>query len=381
MKKLKDNIVKCFWIIINKLNKIIPKDANKILLYSGVEYKDNIKAIGDYIYKNQIDKRYTVHYGEYQRSKKSIYIEGKKIKVHNKFLSALIFLLSGHVFYAFNPLPIEPTEKQIVIQMWHGTPLKSIFNYNRNTKVRYDYFTYILATSEYFSNFMAIAVPCERKKVVICGHPRNDILFQEHKKPEFIGNNKFIFWAPTFRKAKYWHQIDSDITTIIPLFDINQLDELNNELKKRNVKLMVKLHPAEDCVNEFYIKKTNLEIYSHPMFVNQGYELYSMLAISDALITDYSSIYFDYLLLDRPIGFVIDDIKSYEEKRGFIFENPLDYMPGEIIKSKKELYNFIEKIALNIDEYSSERKRINEFANYYKDGKNCERVLSLSKIL
>lgn len=381
MKGVKKYLGKCFWSILNIINKITPKKPNIILLYSGVEYKDNIKAIGDYIYTNQIDQIYSVFYGEYQRTKKSIFINGKKIKVHNKLISALIFIFSGHVFYAFNTLPIEPSDKQIVIQMWHGTPLKRIFNYQKDIKVKYDYFTYILATSEFFAQFMSSAVPCEREKVIICGHPRNDMLFHEHKKPEFVENDKLIFWAPTFRKAKYWKQCDSNINTILPLFDLEQLDELNTELNKNNVKLMVKLHPMEDCPKNFYFKCTNLEVYSHNMFTDKGYELYSMLAISDALITDYSSVYFDYLLLDKPIGFVIEDFESYESKRGFIFKNPLDYMPGEIIKNQNQLYKFIENIAMDNDKYSVQRSKINDFANYYKDGLNCERVLSLSNVI
>jgi len=380
MKIVIKKIYKCFWKIINIINKFVPKDDKKILLYSGVEYKDNIKAIGDYIYSSQICNRYTVYYGEYQRSKKFIYINGKKIRVYNKLMSILIFLNSGHVFYAFNTLPIEPAQNQIVIQMWHGTPLKKIFNYQTTAKVKYDFFTYILATSEYFAQFMSLAVPCERDKVVICGHPRNDNLFQHHEKPQFARNSKLIFWAPTFRKAKYWEQCDSDISKLIPLFDIKELDELNAELENRNVKMMIKLHPMEDCPSNLFIKKTNLEVYSHSMFVKSGYELYSILAVSDALITDYSSVYFDYLLLDRPIGFVIEDFNSYENKRGFIFQNPLDYMPGEIIRSKDSFFHFLYQISTGIDKYSDERKKINDFANYYKDGKNCKRVLELSRI-
>ena len=54
-----------------------------------------------------------------------------------------------------------------------------------------------------------------------------------------------------------------------------------------------------------------------------------MLGSSDALITDYSSVYFDYLLLDKPIGFTVDDMELYIKDRGFIFNNPEEYMPGK----------------------------------------------------
>ena len=59
----------------------------------------------------------------------------------------------------------------------------------------------------------------------------------------------------------------------------------------------------------------------------QKMTVYTLLRNADGLITDYSSVYFDYMLLDRPIAFAIDDIKEYGDKRGFIFETPEDYMP------------------------------------------------------
>jgi CDP-glycerol glycerophosphotransferase (TagB/SpsB family) len=87
------------------------------------------------------------------------------------------------------------------------------------------------------------------------------------------------------------------------------------------------------------------------------------------LITDYSSIYVDLLLLNKPIGFFISDFEKYKESRGFTFKKPLDYMPGEIIFNMKDLITFINKtFVLKIDNFTEKRIDINSKLNeVYKD--------------
>ena len=105
--------------------------------------------------------------------------------------------------------------------------------------------------------------------------------------------------------------------------------------------------------------------------------LYSLVREADALITDYSSVYFDYLLLDRPIAFVLEDLGSYRGNRGFVVERPLDYMPGEKIYQKEELFSFLLQVEEGEDGYRQARAQIRDQVNYYQDGKNCERLLQL----
>ena len=86
--------------------------------------------------------------------------------------------------------------------------------------------------------------------------------------------------------------------------------------------------------------------------------LYKFVALSDGLISDYSSIAIDYLLVDKPIAFTLDDYDLYKESRGFVFENPLDYMPGHHIYNFNDLRVFIECIATGKDSYKEERDRV-----------------------
>ena len=337
---------KIFWNIVNYLNKIMPKSDKIVLLYSGIEYKDNIKAVGDYLMKHGYNDKYKLYFGEYQRKEKYIYVNGEKTRVLSKLTSTIIFLVAGKILYAFNTLPIEPTKKQEAFQMWHGMPLKSIFNHcNTGKPIKYDYFSHILATSPQYAKIIAKCVPCDISRVIIMGQPKTDPLNNAIEL-----DKKTIFWAPTFRKAKYWNQTDVNIESIVPLIPECEYEHFNEYLKQNNIHMIIKLHPMESCDDAFQLSLTNLSIYSHDSFSKNGFELYRCLSSASALITDYSSTYIDYLLLNRPIAFVINNIEEYSNNRGFIFERPIDYMKFRtytilLKKFQKELTNL--KIIVN----------------------------------
>lgn len=102
--------------------------------------------------------------------------------------------------------------------------------------------------------------------------------------------------------------------------------------------------------------------------------MYTLLRNADGLITDYSSVYFDYMLLNRPIGFAVEDMEKYKNKRGFIFDNPKEYMPGPEIRNLSDIEEFIENIVSGNDLYKEARESVNDKINYYKDGNCCKRV-------
>ena len=86
--------------------------------------------------------------------------------------------------------------------------------------------------------------------------------------------------------------------------------------------------------------------------------LQEVLADTSALLTDYSGISFEYLLLNRPIEYIVGDMSNYT--RGFAFDNPLDYMPGEKINTLGELLHFLDDIRINRDKFEKVRERLKE---------------------
>ena len=151
-------------------------------------------------------------------------------------------------------------------------------------------------------------------------------------------------------------------------------------MKVKKIKLIVKLHPAQNADLIVTTHYSNLDIYTHKEFINTNYTLTGLMKESDALIGDYSSASMQYLVLDKPQAFVVPDIDEYAEKRGFVFENPEDYMGGHIIKEKKQFYDFLEAISKNMDIYKNKRQKILREMYVYLDNHNCERIIKLSKM-
>jgi CDP-glycerol glycerophosphotransferase (TagB/SpsB family) len=90
---------------------------------------------------------------------------------------------------------------------------------------------------------------------------------------------------------------------------------------------------------------------------------------------DYSSIYYDYLLLDKQIGITLDDFEEYSKTNGFPFQNVLDVLKGEYMYSIEDLLRFITQVSNGEDCHREERKEINALVNQYKSGGYSEFVL------
>lgn len=103
-------------------------------------------------------------------------------------------------------------------------------------------------------------------------------------------------------------------------------------------------------------------------------DVYPILKHTDALITDYSSVYFDYLLLDKPILYYSPDIEEYQEQcRGF-YSPYAELTAGVITQTEEELFKEIRNVIDGIDNYKTQRKTLRDKLFKHQDGNNCERI-------
>ncbi len=346
------------------INKIIPKNDSIILFYTNPSYNDNVMALLVWCKENLTPKNFKL----YSCVKVSKCNEQNNIYFISRLTGLFIFLKAKYVFYDIGTTRIKPSKDQIVVQLWHGTPLKKIGRDVSTLKKseRMNDFSFVITTSNDFINIFADVFECSKDNVKVFEYPRNDYLL----KPEYEVLNTYqksryeknILWMPTFRKSFIdIPKVGNKYPLSLPIFEKEEeLQELNERLKSRNYYLTIKLHPA-DYQNSLLLPEfTNIKIFNKEQFNLLNVVNYSFVSCFDVLITDYSSIYFDWLLLNRPIAFTIDDIAMYSEKRGFIFDNPLEYMPGEIISDSSHFYQFIDKISENTDEYGEKRRLLKE---------------------
>lgn len=364
--------------VFSLINKIVPKDDKLILIYSNMEFRDNVKYIYDYMIQNQYNLKYKIVRSQNEKIRDLL---PPNVSVVNNVKAIFVYLRAAHVYYAFGKLPIFPTRDQCVIQMWHGTPFKGFDNAMKYKPPSKSYYTYAFASSETFRPIVANLFGISAKHVVLCGQPRNDALFYNMNYNLNENYAKIIIWLPTFRKSTLLGYQDIGFqANIIPIFDNYQLYTLNKMLNELNVCLLIKLHPSQDLENYSKIDWENLKLFSHHDFNMLGWDLYNLLAQTDALITDYSAVAFDYLLLNRPIAYTVDDYEEYKDKRGFAVDNPEDFMVGPKLMNSSDFMDFIHNVVFEKDPWCEKRKEVNDIVNKYQDNNNRYRALKISGI-
>jgi CDP-glycerol glycerophosphotransferase (TagB/SpsB family) len=347
------------------------------MFYSNMGFRDNIKALYDYLLENNYNDHYKIicSVSDYKRYKE---VSIKNVSFVGTTKGFLYYFKAGFVFYSFGKLPITPNGKQEVVQLWHGGPYKAPDEGQlKGHSWKRQYYTRFVSSSRHFIPLWSYSFSIPENKIIVTGLPRNDIMYRDWPKYNFGDYKKLILWTPTFRKStKLGYENVETTDRLIPIIQEKDFAEVNSFLKSRKVKMVVKLHPMQN-LNAYHLTDLDyLVLLSHQEFTKRGMDLYKFMPQCDAMITDYSTIFYDYLLLDRPIGFTEDDLKEYADKRGFIVDDPQAYKPGMRIRSIDDLYKFIEDIANGIDEYKADRDRVNGWANDYRDGKFCERVLN-----
>lgn len=365
---------------VSEINKFIPKNDKIILLYSankGIQH--SLIPLKTYLLNNNYEKKYTIICGiENMR-----YAENDQLVTYVPRVKAfIIFMKARHIFYTTGQIPIKPSKSQCVIHMRHGNAnFKTVGKRTHIGNGDEFFFNYVLASSELFVNVTCEEYGCQPKNVAVIGDPLIDQLLDAPQDAyDFSAYKKVVLWLPTFRQSDDLGYDDSSMKSVMPLFEETDYEEMEKVLKGLQIKLIVKLHPAQNNFDKSKKYYKYFDIYSNDDFVKEGYELYSLMAQSDALIGDYSSASMQYLVLNRPQAYVIPDIEEYSQKRGFVFDDPEEYMAGHIIRSKKDFYQFLADLANGEDKYADRRNCICKKIYKYIDDRNCERILKLSNI-
>lgn len=257
------------------------------------------------------------------------------------------------------------------IQVWHalgafkrvGYSRKDIGNENSITHKNY---TDTIMSSESIVENYAEAFGISKEKVHPIGIPRTDLFFNQeemekikarlYEKYSNLKNKRVILFAPTFRGSgrKSAHY---------PKEYIN-LEKIYQNLQENDV-FIIKMHPF--IKNKIVIE----EEYQDKMMNLTDYgDINDLLLITDVLITDYSSVIFEYSFMERPIIFYVPDLEEYNNSRSFYYDYS-EYIYGSVAKTQEELLNAIENPKLDIEK---QKKFKEKFLNQC-DGKSTQRFV------
>lgn len=270
------------------------------------------------------------------------------------------------------------SKRQLNIYLDHGSQLK---NLNKNyVNEKYPDCGYYVSQSSFFVPYNIEQYNLNENQIVCLGLARNDQLFRHYDSLHKLLSREFskiVLWVPTFREHKNKKRIDVDSNFPFGfplLYSDNDIILLDNLLKKHNVLLIVKPHPAQDVSCLQALSSDYIKILYNDELQNASIQTNELLAQVDAMITDYSSIYYDFLICDKPLALTLDDYEKYKVQKGFVFNDPLEVLVGEYLYKIDDLLTFIDNVVYGNDIKKDERNRIKTKINDYLDDKSSERL-------
>lgn len=385
-----------FLLPVYGLSFLFPRNKQIWLFGSsfGERFADNSRYFYLYIRQNHADKIHAVWISQdkeiinflreqgyeafYKNSLKGIWFELRAgVYIFDNYSKDISFWLSG---------------KSIKINLWHGSGNKktnydNIFDSVRHPKNNYEKwktflrrisdekpYHYTLATSEAMAKIFSSAFQTDRKHILLGGYPRNDMLFPiaESKitnivtEPEALllqqlqrlkeANYILSAYMPTFRDSE---QI---------FFEVMDLETFNQYLEDRKLIFITKLHPKSKLKKKFEEIK-----YSNIINADAVIDIYSFLKLIDILITDYSSVYTDYMLLNRPVVAFHFDWQQYTANTRDCYIPQDEYMPEVKAVNMQELMEAIDYV-LHEDKCSSKRMQSRKRMFGVIDGRSSERL-------
>ncbi len=380
LKKLKTLSARFALLIIEAANYLIPKNNTLVLFYSSFGFDDNARAVYEGMKNNSSYPNFKLIWIVKNKKdfinlkEKCIFLQKNSIRGVWAFLRAKL-IVKTHSIYdnRFNK------KKQIVVFCMHGMTIKGL-NKNIDPKwlTKYNYCDIYTVSSVNYFDVMSQVYCVPKEKMVNWGLPRNDFLFKKNDVLKIMGFDnykKIVIWMPTFRKSKDGGYFDGKFNDIgIPVLSLEGLKSLDEYLFCNNVLLIIKLHPwAVDSSLDFNAFNNIIAIKNSD--IPYPFVFYNLLAYCDAIITDYSSVYIDYLLLNRPIAFAYDDFEEYSKTRTWAFDNIEKYMVGYRLSDLSSFFAFLDDVIKGHNAYYEEQKKINSFFNDYADGKSTKRLI------
>lgn len=357
--------------------------------FSGRYYSDSPKALYEYMLQSPAFQDYTFIWAFRQPRNFLFLLDNPRTRIVKANTRSYEMELIRSKFWLMNYRVadhIYPTDDQVYVQLWHGTPLKRL-GYdieisdnamNSKNEIRDKYridaekFKYILAPSSFAAEKFASAWNLEQTgktdRLLVDGYPRNDILVnctadQLLEIRARLGllecKKKIILYTPTWRDNQhtsgvgYTYQLSVDF------------DKLQKELGEAYI-ILFRAHYL--VAHSFDFEKYQGFVYN----VSDYSDINHLYLVSDLLITDYSSVFFDYAILQRPILYYMYDLEAYAgEIRGFYLE--LSELPGPIVRRETELIDAIHAVENHFSPDETYR-RFNQKFNALDDGGAAQRV-------
>ncbi len=361
----RDTVKGALFILRTKGTVVSP---NKIVFcsYLGRQYACSPKAIYEYMLQDKrfedfefvwVFKEPSVFAGKLPDKRRTQVVKYLSKEFENEMAGAGYWIFNARV-----PVYIKKRKGQTYIQTWHGTPLKrlgldvtgyikgadDIKSLYRSFRLDGKRLDIMLSPSSFYGYCMAGAFGLKGKdleKIAKLGYPRNDILYEAidkdrddiRRKLGIDENAKVILYAPTWRETALDPAKGSTYSNGLQFDPGLDIGAFAQSLPDDTV-VLLRTH--------YFVAKGAKSKDSRVIDVSDYDDINELYICSDILMTDYSSVMFDFAILGRPMVFYMYDIDEYKAVRDWYF--PIEDLPGEIIKDEDRLREAVD-IALNDD--------------------------------
>lgn len=374
---------------INLLGRVF-KRSNTIVFESngGKNVNGDPYALYNYLLKTKTEYK-LVWLSE---SNKAKLFEDKKLRhVVKGSFSGVLTMARAKYLITDSELPVnwkKPVGMK-VIQTGKGSPIKkvgtdvtsdfipgqTIYQYQKSQVVQGRKWDYLLAGNELMANIQKNAFRLNNSQIIMSGLPRTDMLGKMtiseitdiRKKLNIDSFSKVLLYEPTWR--------DDEIVYVDCYGMKSKIDfeQLSRRLPEDTV-LLVKFHPTVTS------GLPDISKYDNIVNVSEWNANEELLSVADLLITDYSSVMFDFALTNKPMIFMVPDLENYVNYvRGINVDDFESFVPGPIVKSTAELLNSIEGWISKDDVWEKFQRKTEQFNlkyNRWNDGNASQKALS-----
>jgi len=384
----------CLYPIFGPLiDKILPKFKKKMVFFSIPDIADNPYYLYKYMKENHPGK-----FDYYWLTSNVIDdVSLKPANTYNLFslkglyhLYTAKYLISNH---CDDFVDMVFSKRHVWLNLWHGMPVKTIGYCEKSVpkKIIKRYkklaeMSYQFATSDIFKALVLCSFKSDYKKCLVTGSPRCDGIFETSNDIEirkyfnFDNYKKVILYSPTYKQASRnkVRDVNSEFNNIFYMDDYNH-EEFIKMLEDNQILFIVKPHPLDErfykpFVDNMYSKTSNVKVLYNEDLLQAKIQLYEIFKFVDLMISDFSSIAIDYLILNRPVIYLNNLDDEYIENRGVVLEdNHKIFTPGAKASCWGELTAEINNALYN-DIYKPKRESMLPLIHKYCDNKSSERI-------
>ncbi|MEA1873616.1 MAG: CDP-glycerol glycerophosphotransferase family protein [Bacteroidota bacterium] len=374
------------WLLVVPVSLLIPRKKG-LYIFIGRDaayYSDNTKYFNNFLLSQSHKKTYFLF------ETKNMMSQSVPNAVFYPSWRTIILLMRADYlivdtstwFYNFKSFFAIKAAK---IQLWHGVSSKKIeLDTDQFTKSKWRFFRkfygilrgqivrykLIASTSDYYSKHL-YKNAFRYQSILPIGQSRNDIFFRDLNETDFINSNKSLLNNLMEQSKKN----DSRIVLYTPTYrshlsmDFIDFAQMNKFCQDNKLLLVLKYHilsPVPDTKN-----LSNVFIY------DKSKDVYPLMKICDVMITDYSSIYIDYLMTNRPVIFFIPDFEAYQKHEVGLRADFYETTPGEKCNNQTDLEIALNDCINGENDYKAAREKILNLSFTYRDGKSSERLFAL----